>query len=40
MKFLEICCIKHLEGEDTAFDFKPEKILKMFIFTTKQPFET
>jgi hypothetical protein len=30
MKFLEICFIKHLEGED--FDTNPQKILKYFYF--------
>ncbi len=35
MKFLEICFMKHLEGEDTSYDFEPKIILKMFFFKHK-----
>jgi hypothetical protein len=31
--------MKHLETEDTSFDFKPKKILKMFIFYYKTGIE-
>jgi hypothetical protein len=36
----EICFMKHLEREDTSLYFYPKKIIKMFILTTKQAFET
>jgi hypothetical protein len=32
--------MKHLEGEDTSFDFKQKKFLKCLFLTTKQAIET
>jgi hypothetical protein len=32
MKFLEICFVNHLEGEDTSFDVLLEKILNVYFF--------